>query len=51
MRSFLLLTCGLFLAACEEEDNSRTTGISIGEEPDPVVPRQGQWYYDVWHRT
>ena len=52
MRSFLLLTCGLFLAACEEEEeNSRTTGISIGEEPDPIVPRPGQWYYDVWQWT
>jgi hypothetical protein len=39
------------LTACKEtEEAGRTTGISLGEA-EAVVPRKGQWFYDVWQWT
>ena len=51
MRSLSLLFLSLVLGGCEEEeDPSHTTGIELGDL-EPVIPRKGQWYYDVWEWT
>ena len=47
----LAVLLAALLAGCDEEpEDPRTTGIELGEE-DTIVPRLGQWYYDVWEWT
>ena len=51
MKSSSLLTLAILMAACEEdEEKDKTTGISVGDEAE-IIPRLGQWYYDVWEWT
>ena len=46
-----LVFCLFLVWGCKEEDDDvRTTGIELGNS-EPILPRAGQWIYDVWEWT